>query len=130
MGVLLKRLVAATGEASLSSLLGQWRVAVSRLLDEVLVLPWPGSLCCGPIVDGAVEETLPAGATFPTEVVWYRDASKTVELLRLTYTRNGQGLATQMQWQVFTLGGTLVMTVTDSITYSGAFEVSRVRAVS
>lgn len=123
-------LVAATGEESLFSRIGAWRVAVSRTLDEALLLPWPGSLCFGPIVDGAVQETLPAGATFPTEVIWYRDASKTVELLRLTYTRNGQGLATEMQWQVFTLGGTLVLTVTDSITYSGAFEVSRVRAVS
>lgn len=133
MGLLLKRLIAATGEESVHSLIGQWRLAVSRLLDgldDVMVMPWPGSLCSGPLVNGAVEEVLPAGATFPTDVVWYRDASKTVELLRLTYTRNGQGLATEMTWLVYNFSGTLVLTVHDVITYSGVFEVSRTRAVT
>jgi hypothetical protein len=130
MGRLLQLLRSSTGEESLWSRLGSWRIAVSRLLDTVLVLPWPGSLCSGPLVDGAVQETLPAGATFPTDVVWYRDASKTSELLRLTYTRNGQGLAISVTWLVFDLGGSLVLTVTDTISYDGVLEVSRTRAVS
>lgn len=129
MGQLLRRLLASTGEESLYSLLGQWRKAVSLQLDTLLVLPWPGSLCCGPLVNGAVQMTLPVGATFPTEVVWYKDASQTVELLRLTYTRNGQGLATQMRWLVYDLEGVLVLTVTDNITYSGVFEETRTRTV-
>ena len=81
-------------------------------------------------MNGAVEETLPASATFPTSVVWYLDASKTTELLHLTYTRNGQGLATEMSWAVYNLSGLLVLTVTDTITYSGVFEVSRTRTVT
>jgi hypothetical protein len=128
--VLLKRLVAAKGERATASLLGAWRIAVSRLLDDVLLLPWPGSLDCGPLVDGAVEEVLPAGAVYPTDAVWYRDASKTVELLHTTYTRDAQGLVTEVSWQVYDLAGTLVLTVTDTFTYSGVFVTSRTRSVT
>ena len=98
MGVLLKRLIAATGEASTSSLLGQWRQAVSRLLDDILILPWPGSLSCGPVLDGVVRDIIPAGALYPTNAIWYRDITKTVVLLNLTYVRDASGKPTQLIW--------------------------------
>ncbi len=75
---LLQQLLAAKGELSLHSGAGAWRIAVSRALD-LLPLPWPGDLCCGPLIDGAVEEVLPAGALYPTDVVWYLNAAKTIE---------------------------------------------------
>lgn len=130
MRVLLKRLIAATGEASLSSQLGRWRVAVSRLLDDVLVLPWPGDLCCGPLVDGAVQDTLPAAALFPLQIIWYLNAARLVTLLDLTLTRNGSQQVTQMQWRVYDTSGALTLTVTDVITYSTIYETTRTRTVT
>jgi hypothetical protein len=130
VGVLLKRLIAATGEASTSSLLGQWRLAVSRLLDDILILPWPGSLSCGPVLNGAVREITPAGALFPTNETWYRDATKTVVLLDLVYIRDPSGKPTQLIWLIYSLNGVLVATVTDTITYSGLYEIQRVRTVT
>lgn len=127
MGRILDLLLAAGAERSVHSRIGKWRLAVSTKLDSGL--PWPGSLACGPIVDGAVQDVLPAASLYPTEVVWYSDASKTVELLRVTYTRDGVQV-TKIVWRVFNLSGALVLTVTDDITYSGLYEIERVRTVS
>lgn len=92
--------------------------------------PWPGSLSCGPLVDGAVREILPTGSLYPTDVVWYKDATKTIELLHLTYTRDGSGKVTQAQWVVNDLTGSLTMTITDTISYSGFYESERTRVIT
>jgi hypothetical protein len=92
-------------------------------------LPWPGSLECGPLVSGAVRVILPAGALYPTDEIWYLDATQTTELLHAVYTRT-LGLVTQIQWTVSDLAGAPVMQITDVITYQGMFEVERVRTVS
>lgn len=80
-------------------------------------------------MNGAVEEILPEGALYPTDDVWYLDASKTIELLRLTYTRDSSGKVTRMTWFVYTTAGSLALTVTDDITYSGIYEAARTRTV-
>jgi hypothetical protein len=129
MGLLLKRLIAASGEASTSSLLGRWRLAVSQKIDSVLILPWPGDLCCGPLIDGAVRDILPVAALFPLQTVWYLNAARLVTLLELTITRNGSQQATQMQWKVYNTSGALTLTVTDVITYSTLYETTRTRTV-
>jgi len=123
-----KLLNATASESGLASGLGAWRRYVSQMLDAGL--PWPGSLSCGPIVNGAVQDILPAGALYPTDVIWYLNASKTIQLLHLTYTRDGSGKPTKLVWQIFDTGGALALTVTDDITYSGLYEVERVRTVS
>lgn len=92
-------------------------------------LPWPGSLSCGPLIDGAVREILPAGALFPTDIVWYLNAAKLIELLHLTLTRDGSNKVTQMKWEAYDTSGTLRLTVTDDITYSTIYETERVRTV-
>jgi len=118
LGLLRSLLRAAAGEASILPRVARWRLAVSRKLDEDVILPWPGTLCEGPWIDGVVEEFLPAGALYPTSRVWYRDASKTVALLRSTLTWSGP-LLTEQEWRVYTLGGALALTVTDVVSYDG-----------
>jgi hypothetical protein len=130
VGVLLKRLIAATGEASMSSLLGQWRLAVSRLLDDILILPWPGSLSDGPLVNGAVRDILPPAALYPDQIIWYLNAARLIKLLELTFTRNVSNLITQAEWKIYNTNGVLVLTVTDVITYSGLYETTRTRTVT
>jgi len=92
-------------------------------------LPWPGSLSCGPLISGAVRDILPAAALFPVSIIWYLNAARLIKLLELTLTRNGSQQVTQEQWKVYDTNGVLTLTVTDVITYSGIYEVSRTRTV-
>jgi hypothetical protein len=127
---LLALLLGAGGEAQLPSRLGRWRAAVSTALgpwETSLPMPWPGDLCTGPLLDGAVRSVEPAGSLYPDRVTWRLGA---VELLRTSYTRDAAGLVTSLEWRVRTTAGDLVMTITDAISYSGLVETSRTRTVA
>lgn len=129
-GRLLQLLKAAGSELSLHSKSAAWRIAVSTALgpwEGSLPLPWPGDLCEGPLLDGADRAITPVSSLYPDEVLWRLGGTN---LLRVTYTRNPQHLVTNLKWEVFDTSGSLVMTVTDTITYSGVIEVSRTRAVA
>jgi hypothetical protein len=85
-------------------------------------------------IDGGPAEGFTTGATrtttgtaFPSQILWRRaDATKLVEK-NLTYTG---AFPTTIQWKVYAADGTTVLaTVTDTITYSGAFETGRTRAI-
>ncbi len=73
------------------------------------------------------------GGLFPTEVRWKR--ADTTLLVKKTITRSGGG-ATNLQptpivWRLYATNGTTVLaTVSDAITYTGASESSRVRTIS
>lgn len=99
-------------------------------LNDSTLLPWPGSLSCGPLVNGAVQEVLPPGALYPDEKIWYKDATKTVELLHTTYTRDVNLSVVQTVWRVYDLSGDLVLTVTDVFAYVGSYVSTRTRTVS
>jgi hypothetical protein len=80
-------------------------------------------------------EGFPTGATFeigpqpfPTASIWRgADTKKIVEKL---VTRNFNQSPATVQWKVYDIDGiTILATVTDTITYSGAFEVSRTRSI-
>ena len=79
---------------------------------------------------GSFKET--TGTVFPTAEVWYvvgatPPAGKIVELLT---TWTGVTI-TQEVWKMYdTDGSTVLATVTDAISYSGIFEVSRIRTVA
>ena len=76
---------------------------------------------------GATSVTTYSGA-FPTEVLWKRQ--DTTALLRKTLTYTG-AFPTTIEWKLYDTDGTTVLeTVTDTITYSGAFEASRTRAIA
>lgn len=129
-GRLLQLLKGAGGERGLHSKIAAWRIAVSTALgpwEGSLPLPWPGDICSGPLLDGADRTVVPAGSLYPGQVLWKLGGTN---LLRVTYTRDTQHLVTNLKWEVFDTSGSLVMTVTDTITYSGLVEVSRTRAVT
>ena len=77
---------------------------------------------------GAYRET--TGTTLPTAVVWYdkigAGRKKIVEKL-VTWTG---ALASPIVWKIYDSSETLLATVTDTITYSGAFETSRLRTIA
>jgi hypothetical protein len=78
---------------------------------------------------GAYKETTPAGP-FPTLEVWWESAAKLKKIVQLATTWTGPNI-TQEQWKVFDVdGSTCLATVTDSISYSGAFEASRTRTIT
>jgi hypothetical protein len=68
------------------------------------------------------------GTVFPSQVLWRRaDNTKLVEQ-NVTWTGAN---ATTVEWKVYAADGvTVLATVTDTITYSGPFETSRVRAIA
>lgn len=79
---------------------------------------------------GAYKEILPAAAPFPTSVTWWTDVTKTLRIVDKTYTYTGI-FPTTIEWRAYDVdGATILATVTDTLTYLGPFEVSRVRATS
>lgn len=83
---------------------------------------------------GSVRDITPIGDPFPTNVVWYQDAGKTIKLVDKTYTY-GPGtkkFITSIVYRIFdgTVSNTILRTITDTITLSGPFETTRTRVVT
>lgn len=77
-------------------------------------------------VTGATRVT--TGTALPSQILWKR--ADNTKLVQKDITYSGAFPAT-IQWQIFDTDGTTILaTVTDTITYSGAFETSRVRSIS
>jgi len=85
----------------------------------------------GPGIDVAapVLVVLPAGSAFPTTKTWYADASETVKVWEKTITRNSKQQPTTIKWVHYD-GATVIKTITDTITYDGAFEATHTRVVA
>lgn len=68
------------------------------------------------------------GTVFPTQILWKRaDATKLVEQ-NITWT---SAKPTTIEWKMYAAdGSTVLATVTDTISYSGAFETGRTRAIT
>lgn len=84
---------------------------------------------------GAYKETLPSGDPFPTSVIWWESSSKLKKIVEKTITRSGGGATnvtpTPIVWKMYdTDGSTVLLTVSDAITYSSVFETSRTRTIS
>lgn len=79
---------------------------------------------------GAYRETV--GGAFPTSITWYTNSGKTSKIVeRLITWGTSPKVVTQDQWKMYdTDGSTVLVTVTDAITYSGALETSRTRTIS
>jgi len=85
----------------------------------------------GGFTSGAYRETLPAADPFPTTVTWWESSLKLKKIVDKTITYNANKTTNTIQWRVYdTDGSSVVETITDTITYSGIFETSRVRAIS
>jgi len=86
--------------------------------------PWEG------FSSGAYREILPTGDPFPTSLTWYDQVGvgkKKIVSLALTYNAN-KTIATEV-WKVYDAAETLIVTVTDTISYSSVFESSRTRTI-
>ena len=74
---------------------------------------------------GATKTT--TGGAFPTEILWKR--ADGTNLVKQTITYTGV-LPTTVKWELYAVNGTTITrTVTDTVTYSGAYEVSRTRSI-
>ena len=77
---------------------------------------------------GAYREV--TGTIFPTAIIWYTDSGKTDKIVEKTIIWTGIN-PTTIEWKMYaTDGSTVLATVTDTITYSGIFEISRSRAIA
>lgn len=79
---------------------------------------------------GAYKETLPSADPFPTSFIWWTSAAKTNKIVELTVTYNANKTPATEEWKVYDASGTLLVTVTDTIGYSGIFETTRTRVIT
>jgi len=82
---------------------------------------------------GAFKEV--TGGFFPTSRIWWESTSKLKKIVEKTITRSGGGATnvkpTPIEWKMYdTDGSTVLVTVSDAITYSGIAEVSRIRTIT
>ncbi len=80
--------------------------------------------------DGAVKEILPSGSPFPSQEIWWTDVSKTKKIVELTLTRDSNKNPSVEEWKIYDFGGSVIRTITDTISYSGVFETGRVRVIT
>lgn len=80
---------------------------------------------------GAYREIVYSTTPWPDSITWYVDASKTEKIIEKVLTRNGSQQATTVLWRLYASdGSTVIATVTDTVTYIGAVESSRLRSIS
>lgn len=80
---------------------------------------------------GAYLETLPAAAAFPTDWIWWASSAKAAKLMDETVTYNSNMTVATQRWRVYNSdGSTVLLTATDTMTYSGVFELTRTRVIS
>jgi hypothetical protein len=84
---------------------------------------------------GAYREQTPSGSLFPTSIIWYESSSKTNKIVEKIITRSGGGATnltpTPIIWKMYdTDGSTVLVTVSDAVTYSGIIETSRTRTIT
>lgn len=79
-------------------------------------------------VSGAYHETLPTGDPFPTSFTWY-DSSGVgkKKIVQKTLVRNANKTPATITWRMYDSAETLLVTVTDAISYSAVFETTRTR---
>jgi hypothetical protein len=79
---------------------------------------------------GAYKEVLPSANPFPTSVIWWISVAKLKKIVEKTITYTG-AFPTTIVWKSYADDGvTVLVTVSDSISYSGSFEITRTRTIS
>jgi hypothetical protein len=76
---------------------------------------------------GAYKET--TGTVFPTAVIWWESSAKLKKVVEKLITWTG-AFPTTIAWKAYDAAGSLLVTVTDTVSYSGPFETSRTRVIS
>jgi hypothetical protein len=76
----------------------------------------------------AYREVIPT--IFPTSIIWWTSNAKVAKYIEKTITLNSNKTPSIIEWKVYgTDGVTVLATVTDTISYSGPYETSRVRGI-
>lgn len=76
-------------------------------------------------------EILPAGAAFPTSIIYWDYATKNLKVMEITITRNAMQNPTVILYVIYALDGVTVSTsMTETITYANSFESTRTRTVN
>lgn len=76
----------------------------------------------------AYREILPS--IFPTSIIWWTNSGKTAKYVEKTVTYNLNKTPATISWKAYSTDGiTVLATITDTITYSGPFELYRVRGI-
>jgi len=110
--------------ASSSGITAEQHKALRQLIHFIDEGPAEG------FASGAYKETLPSADPFPTSIIWWESSGKTQKIVELSITWSG-AFATVMEWKVYDEDGTtLLATVSDAISYSGAFETTRTRTIT
>lgn len=83
---------------------------------------------------GRYKETSYTSNVFPSQIIWYTDGTKTSKLIEknISYGPATKKFVVGIEWKIYdgTAPGTLVRTITDTITRSGIIEISRTRTVT
>ena len=80
-------------------------------------------------ITGLYKEVLPSGNPFPTSIIWWESSSKLKKIVERIITWSGV-VPISDEWKVYdTDGVTILATVSDSIVYSGPFELNRTRTI-
>lgn len=78
----------------------------------------------------AYREITPLNAAFPTSIIWYTSSAKVAKYVEKTVTYNPNKTPAIIEWKAYNTDGvTVLSTVTDTITYSGPFELYRIRGI-
>lgn len=100
--------------------------ATHKVLRQLIHLADGGGPFEG-FASGAYRET--TGGVFPTAIVWWDSVSKTKKIVEKLLTWTGVN-PTTIAWKGYDADGNLLVTVTDTIAYSGINETSRTRVIS
>ena len=71
------------------------------------------------------------GTVFPTSIIWWVDNTKADKIVERTLTWTSGNVTTD-EWKIYDddVSNTLLVTVSDSISYSGIFETNRTRTIT
>lgn len=76
---------------------------------------------------GAYKEILPVASPFPTSVTWYSDSTKAKKIVEKILTYNPNRTPATITWKMYDVNNNIIVSLTDTIAYSGQFEISRTR---
>ena len=106
-----------------------WTADAHKIVRQLIHFIETGGPAEG-FASGAYREI--TGGVFPTSIIWWESSAKLKKIVERGITWGASPkVPTQDQWKVYdTDGSSVLATVTDTITHSGAFETSRTRAVA
>ena len=115
------------GDAGLTYDSATGKLTVSgSLTSRSALLALFGDGADGEVTAGVTLTKTITGTVFPTSIIWRNGALKVVEK---TITWTGAN-PTTIVWKLYDATEVLILTITDTISYTGVFETGRTRVVS